>query len=206
MTLVHPTSLTISTIAPMNTMRKATSDDLAGASSTLAMAFEDYAWTNFTIAPDDHLTRIRDVQNLCLKEIALPYGLIVVNDDMSAVAAFTQPAASAKVDPSVWSRISERMGPAPSSSIELDLPAPLKEASWGLATVGVLPMSQGQGLGSAAIQYGLHSLDSITGTVTAVHLETSDQRNVRLYERLGFRTYAETSVDDGPMVWSMQRG
>lgn len=186
-------------------MRTAKSGDLEQAARTLAMAFENYTWTNFTIASDDHFARIRDVQLLCLREIALPYGLIVVNDDISAVAAFTQPAVSTNVAPSVWSRISERMGPAPSSGIEIELPAPLEEASWGLATVGVLPMSQGQGLGSAAIRRGLHTLDAITGTVTAVHLETSDPRNVGLYERLGFRTYAETSVDNGPMVWSMQR-
>jgi hypothetical protein len=39
----------------------------------------------------------------------------------------------------------------------------------------------------------------------AVALETSDARNVRLYERHGFARTAFTQVKDGPEVYSMLR-
>lgn len=39
----------------------------------------------------------------------------------------------------------------------------------------------------------------------AVALETSDERNVRLYQRLGFGIDATTDIPDGPVVFSMSR-
>ena len=39
-----------------------------------------------------------------------------------------------------------------------------------------------------------------------VALETSDLRNVRLYERHGFVVTATTAIEGGPTVYSMRRG
>jgi hypothetical protein len=38
-----------------------------------------------------------------------------------------------------------------------------------------------------------------------IALETSDERNVRLYQRLGFTTAATTTIPGGPLVYSMNR-
>lgn len=83
----------------------------------------------------------------------------------------------------------------------LSLP-PASEASWSLATVGVRPDFQGSGLGSAVTSAGLRALDEIA---VPVALETSDERNVRLYRRLGFSLDETTTIADGPLVYSMSR-
>lgn len=77
------------------------------------------------------------------------------------------------------------------------------EPLWHLDSVAVLPGCQGRGIGSALIEFGLeHARDS----GTAMLLETGTQRNVPLYERLGFRVVEEADAPDGgPHVWFMRR-
>lgn len=45
-------------------IREATLDDIPDAADTLSFAFSDYAWTNWTVAPDRHVDRIRDIQRV----------------------------------------------------------------------------------------------------------------------------------------------
>lgn len=62
----------------------------------------------------------------------------------------------------------------------------------------------GGGLGSAVLADAL-ALVAKRAAGAAVSLETSDPRNVRLYERHGFAVTAHTAVPDGPDVFSMLR-
>jgi GNAT superfamily N-acetyltransferase len=78
-----------------------------------------------------------------------------------------------------------------------------REPLWHLDSVAVLPGRQGRGIGSALIEFGLE-LARESGT--AMVLETGTQRNVPLYERLGFHVVEEAdSPDGGPHVWFMRR-
>lgn len=73
---------------------------------------------------------------------------------------------------------------------------------WYLHIAGCDPDQQGRGLGSAAIRGGL---DRTGGT--PVYLETATERNVALYQRLGFVVTGEWQVTGGgPRFWSMLRG
>lgn len=186
-------------------LREATLDDIPDAAETLSLAFSDYAWTNWTVAPDRHVDRIRDIQRLCLEHIALPHGLVYVEDTVVAVIALVGPEAHGRVSTDIWSRIQSAAGNAPAHGAEVSLPAPPIAGSWELATVGVNPRHRGNGLGTALIRHALDALDAVSGARTPVHLETSDARNVELYSRLGFATHAETHPFGGPVVWSMQR-
>lgn len=190
----------------MTEFRLATSADIEVAADTLSKAFEDYAWTRWTVAPDDYLHRVKRIQAICLCDVALPYGMVIVNDDLAAVLALSSLDAHDRVDPHVWQRICEAMGELSAAGIELDLPRPVVADSWELSTVGVAPDFQGKGLGSKIIGYALDTLDVSIGSTAPVRLETSDPRNVRLYQRHGFRLYAETTPPQGPRVWSLQRG
>ncbi|WP_420099476.1 GNAT family N-acetyltransferase [Corynebacterium sp.] len=185
-------------------LRTATVGDLPAAADTLARAFADYAWTTWTVAPDRHLDRIRDIQLLCLEHIAMPHGLVVVNDDLTGVIALTCPSAPVHVPTEVWELIRAAAGDAPAYDSEYSLPASPVPGSWELATLGVHPDTQGAGLGTALVTHALQTLDTTTGHRTPVHLETSEPRNVDLYLRHGFTTHAETR-GQGPTVWSMQR-
>lgn len=171
----------------------------------MACAFADYAWTNWTVAADGRHERIQRVQGIYFREIALPHGVVIVNDEVTAVLALTGPEAMEKVDGAVWGEIVEASGASDAAGYDLELlPAPVA-GSWGLATVGVHPSAQGQGLGAGIIEAALEHLDAKYGATVPVHLETSDPRNVALYERLGFAVHAVTAESPAPTVWSMQR-
>ena len=77
------------------------------------------------------------------------------------------------------------------------------EPLWHLDSVAVAPGSQGRGIGSALIEFGL---DKARKSNTAMVLETGTPRNVRLYERQGFQVVEEADPPHGgPHVWFMRR-
>ena len=84
-----------------------------------------------------------------------------------------------------------------SERLERDRPP----AYWYLALVATEAGARGSGLGRAVLAPGL----ACAAEVPAV-LETSVARNLRFYERLGFRITRELQVEGGPTVWTMQRG
>lgn len=71
-----------------------------------------------------------------------------------------------------------------------------------LAAVGVRPERQGQGLGSALLRPGLEEADR---RGLPAYLESSNIRNVPLYERHGFKVTEEVTLPRGPAVWLMWR-
>lgn len=186
-------------------LRPATPSDLTSAADTLSLAFANYSWTDWTVAADRHVERIREIQRLCLEHIALPHGLVYVSDDITGVITLTGPGAQQHISSGIWSQIRSTTGDAPADDTDLSLPQSPVTESWELATIGVHPKHRGNGLGSALIAHALNVLDTATGERTPVHLETSDPRNVDLYARSGFVTHAETRLRNGPTVWSMQR-
>ena len=73
------------------------------------------------------------------------------------------------------------------------LDAHLAEPHWYLASVGVRPEHQGKGLGTAILDAMLAECDRSN---TPAYLESSNPRNVGLYERLGFVTTVELPLPD----------
>jgi GNAT superfamily N-acetyltransferase len=76
-------------------------------------------------------------------------------------------------------------------------------AAWYLSIVGVAPGAQGQGVGGRLIRVTLAEADQ-AGAPS--FLETFSQRNVSLYERLGFSVLAsyEEPITKS-RYWIMQR-
>ena len=73
---------------------------------------------------------------------------------------------------------------------------------WYLAMVGASDSARGKGLGSALLRRVLDTCDA-EGTVA--HLESSNTRNVTLYERHGFETISEIEFAPGVIVRPMTR-
>lgn len=180
-------------------VRRATEFDLSVAASVLVEAFLSYPWTVWSIPADRYADRLEELQRLYL-EHALAHGLVFVDDDVNSVSAFLPPHAPA-LSTDIQERIYSLHGERLEALMGLSLP-PAPEAAWSLATVGVRPAFQGSGLGSAVTSAGLRALDEIA---VPVALETSDERNVRLYKRLGFALDSTTIIADGPLVHSMSR-
>jgi ribosomal protein S18 acetylase RimI-like enzyme len=76
------------------------------------------------------------------------------------------------------------------------------EPHWYLPLIGVAPQSQGRGLGSELLRTALRRCD---GDGLAAYLEATDPRNVRLYERHGFRVVGRIQAGDSPETFPMLR-
>ena len=182
--------------------RPATAADLPQLADVLADAFDDYAWTNWTIPSPGRHERLRALQLLYLQHAALPHGMIWVAEDRTAVAAFL-PSPTPDLPPAVLEHVVDAHGDRLEAWREAEelVAAHRPDHDWVLATVAVAPAAQGCGLGKAVVTAGLEAIDGQGGTCL---LETSDPRNLPFYRRLGFTTDALVSTP-GPLVWIMTR-
>ena len=74
---------------------------------------------------------------------------------------------------------------------------------WYLWTVGVQPDSQGKGYASRLIRPMLSRIDKAG---LPCYLETLDERNVPVYERLGFKVIDKSIIPDTSFInWAMLR-
>lgn len=192
----------------MNT-RRATPNDIPALARTLALAFADYAWTRWTVPADDHLRRLEALFALDLEMLGVPHDETWMTGDASAVAVWIPPKALQSHAPD-WETHAERSAPLLGDRLAIAdaadaligprrPPAP----AWYLATTGVLPDRQRQGLGRAVLR---PVLDRCDAEGMPCLTETSSPENVAFYGRLGFTIHAEVPMpDDGPAVWIMWR-
>lgn len=183
-------------------VRRAAAADLDAAARVLAAAFDDYPWTRWSIPEDGYAGRLERLQRLYLG-YALDHGMVLVDEEVRAVAAFLPPDVPPPSE-EMQKQVAELHGPRLSALASASLPEPPPH-SWNLATLGVHPDHQGGGLGSRLTAAGLAVVDADPAASGGTALETSDERNVRLYRRLGFTVTAETVITDGPTVYSMSR-
>ena len=76
------------------------------------------------------------------------------------------------------------------------------EPHWYLPMIGVDPAHQGEGIGSALMTEGLKAVDR-DGSIA--YLESSNPRNISLYERHGFEVIGEIQSGNSPVVRPMLR-
>ena len=77
-----------------------------------------------------------------------------------------------------------------------------EEPCWYLPLIGVDPLSQGRGLGSALLRYALQHVDR---SGAPAYLESSNPRNVPLYERHGFEVLGSIQAGSSPTIVPMLR-
>ena len=76
------------------------------------------------------------------------------------------------------------------------------EPHWYLSMIGVEPFAQGEGLGGALMRHGVRRCDD-EGMIA--YLESSNPRNISLYERHGFEAIGEIQIGAAPSVTPMVR-
>ena len=76
------------------------------------------------------------------------------------------------------------------------------EDVWYLPLIGVDPAHQGKGIGSALMKEALRRCDE---QGFPAYLESSNPRNVSLYERHGFESIGEIQIGSSPVVTPMYR-
>jgi len=77
-----------------------------------------------------------------------------------------------------------------------------EERHWYLPMIGVEPNFQGRGLGGALMRHATARFDE---DEVLAYLESSNPRNISLYERHGFEAMGEIQVGAGPLVTPMLR-
>ena len=77
-----------------------------------------------------------------------------------------------------------------------------EEPHWFLPLIAVDPMSQGRGIGSQLMKHTIARCDE---TGARAYLESSNPRNISLYERHGFRVAGEVRSGDCPVFTAMLR-
>jgi GNAT superfamily N-acetyltransferase len=185
--------------------------DLDRASAVLGEAFADYAWTRWTVDPDDHVRRVTELQRIALRSYGLAFGQVwvgVLDDVVHSVAVWMDSAIA------VPSSVHEQLLPirAELEGIRHDssLAAEQEISGWRpvnrhyyLATVGTTPAMQGRGLTRAVLQPVLRSADDAN---VDSFLETSSKSNIAFYSKLGFRVTDHRRISSGgPDVWAMFR-
>ncbi|GAA1981640.1 GNAT family N-acetyltransferase [Nocardiopsis rhodophaea] len=189
-------------------VRPATRGDVPRVVRTLVRAFADYPFTRHTISADDHVRRLERFNELFVSRIGLEHGRVWVADDGDAVAVWTTPdtAGAGDVFADLGPEFAEIAGDRAKASEEAEAamaPHRPTDPVWFLGSVGVEPDRQGEGLGAAVIRPGVDEADRAG---VPCFLETSDERNVRFYRRLGFEVTAEyTLPGGGPRTWAMRR-
>lgn len=77
-----------------------------------------------------------------------------------------------------------------------------EEPHWYLPMVGVEPNAQGSGVGGALMRQGVARCDQERAVA---YLESSNPRNISLYQRHGFEVMGQIQVGAGPVVTPMLR-
>lgn len=77
-----------------------------------------------------------------------------------------------------------------------------KEPHWYLPMIGTDPTKQGKGYGSMLLQHALLQCDRDN---KPAYLESSNPKNIPLYERFGFKVIGEIQVGSSPPIFPMRR-
>jgi ribosomal protein S18 acetylase RimI-like enzyme len=192
--------------------RRATLEDATRISHLLAASFSRDPIFNWMTRVNGRAAALNRFFHWVMRERAIPLGETWMTTDGYAAAAWIAPYAEAKPESlaeelrlvSVLmsltgvSRFSR--GAAMAKAIEHAHPP---EPYFYLAFVGVAPRFQGAGLGTALLENTLARVDAAG---MPAFLENSNPRNVKLYERFGFRVTREiTARKDAPPLFAMLR-
>jgi GNAT superfamily N-acetyltransferase len=146
---------------------------------------------------------------LALRRLTMPYGEVYTTSRREAAACWTPPGrgAGSLLDQVLMLADYVRIcGPRRFPSVMRDF-APIearhpRRPHFYLFLLGVLPGSQGRGLGSALLQKVLERCDR---EAIPAYLENSNPRNLPLYQRHGFTVTAQCRLGGGPNLWLMWR-
>lgn len=192
----------------MSEIRDADDAQRSAVATMLARAFADDPATSYIFPdPHDRAKRLPKLFALLFDEDA--GGMRLVTGEAQAATLWRKPGNAAvgrmemlrQLIP-MLSTFGGAIGRALRVSDAIDAHYPA-EPFWYLHIAGVDPAHQGRGLGSASIR---EALARTARDGLPAYLETATERNVGLYQSLGFEVTAEWHVPKGgPKFWSMRR-
>jgi GNAT superfamily N-acetyltransferase len=194
----------------VDAVRKIENADSARLARVLARAFEsDPMAAHLFRDPARRLSDVEQMFGMFLRGIYLPHRETYAVHDLRGGALWLPPG---KYPASAWQQL--RLLPGFLRLFGLRTLAVFRDIGhmekmhpknvphWYLAFLGVEPSEQGKGLGSALLRPVLSRCDAER---VPAWLETTNERNLPLYERHGFRVVNESDIPRGPHFWGMWR-
>jgi len=191
------------------TVRKAAAIDLGAVTDVLQQAFYEDPVIGY-LFPSERSRRWR-LAKLWQTELTthyLPLHSVWTTEDFSGAALWAPPKHwSVPLGDVIrhipaWSRTFGRRVPRALrflSTVERVHPA---EPHWYLHAVGTAPRMQGKGVATALLEPVLARCDD---EGVPAYLESSNERNIPLYARHGFKVTGEIRLANGPLMWPMWR-
>ncbi len=190
-------------------IRRAEESDLETCVATLSEAFANDPVLNWVFRSTELYP---NYFRLLLREVYLPRGIIHMDEHGRGAAIWLPPEERFDVAPR-WSllkfglQLTLREGVLPllrmrqmSRVYHAQLP---REPYYYLQFIGVRAAYQGRGLGATLLEHGAQMCEEHN---MPAYLESSNERNIPLYERHGFRILNTQAVASrGPAAWFMWR-
>jgi ribosomal protein S18 acetylase RimI-like enzyme len=187
------------------TIRRVDKSEAGELRGTLALAFSAdpctrYLWPRPAAFVDGYPRLVAAIGGANLER-----GTAFAADDFSTASLWIQPGGkpdSEAIDMLIGETVApERQAVAAKVGELMDAFHP-DEPHWYLSMIGVDPARQGRGLGSAMLR---HTLALCDADGLAAYLESSNPKNISLYERHGFEVLGQIQPDDFPGLTPMLR-
>lgn len=197
------------TATTASALRPARASDVPRLAGALAEAFhDDPVWSWLIPAERRRLAALHRFFAIELRTVGLPHGRVWTTDGLDGAAISTPPgkwrmpwATTLRHTPG-FARVFATRLPHATGLIGILERRHHRDPHHYFPYIGVAPAGQGRGLGTALMR---PTLDACDRDGLAAYLEASCERNMRLYERLGFRVVGEASFAGGPPLRLMLR-
>ena len=193
-------------------MRPATEDDVPGLTGVLSRAFSNDPPMSWSFRdPATREQRLATIFGSALPSLFLPAGHVWTTSEAAGVAVWQPPGQWRTPDDKVEGLLAQYDGKLLPEELDrfltflgmIEDKHPDEPEHWYLEVLAVDLDRQGQGVGSACMQPVLARADA---DGTPCYLESSNLRNVPLYERHGFQVTDVVDLPDGgPSLWLMWR-
>jgi len=193
-------------------LRPATEDDVPALAAVLSRAFSTDPPMSWVFRdPSTRQDRLRTLFSGALANLFLPHGHVWTTAVVAGGAVWQPPGQWRTPDevteqltvPLVEAFLPEELDRFLTFLGLIEDQPPDDPEHWYLEELAADPSRQGQGVGSAAMRPALEQADA---DGLPCYLESSNERNVPLYERHGFRVTKVVDLpDDGPPVFLMWR-
>jgi ribosomal protein S18 acetylase RimI-like enzyme len=197
---------------PAPVVRRAERADLGQVADVLADAFATDPVLSWLLPPTvrNQRRRLRRLWLTVAKSYLQHDKPVYLTEDGMGAAVWAPPGRWASTTPEVLSQLvpylrifGTSIGRASQFSTTILGKHPKTPPHWYLYAIGAHTSAQGRGVGSALLRDRLDELDQRD---EPAYLESSNIRNVPLYQRHGFEVVEEITIaDGGPTLWRMWR-
>lgn len=193
-------------------VRQATDDDIPALTGVLSRAFSNDPPMSWSFRdPTTRVERLATIFGAAFPTVFLPSGHVWTTTDLAGAAIWQPPGQWRTPEDKVGEIVEKYDGKLLHEEVDrfltflgmIEDEHPDEPEHWYLEVLAADLDRQGQGIGSACMRPVLERADA---DATPCYLESSNLKNVPLYERHGFKVVDVVDLpDDGPSLWLMWR-